>query len=330
MALDVKIIINMAKPIGSVGFGCPLILEGGATKAVEYTECASLAEVEKAGFATGTDVYLIAQLMFMQEHAPEKIAVCSATTEADAWLKVENNMSKGWRQLIVVGADATEVKTIMATIEANKTYPKMFYANVGDNDTTITADSVKGIERTVLCYYTATEEIPCPVAALAGEVSGLEVGSYTLNNMTVKGIKGLELSESEIKAIHAKGGITFVVSAGDVVASEGITAGGSFVDNVDGNDWIKQQLEYKTQKVFNNNLKVPYTNAGIAMLESAAVDVMTEAQNKGIVESFEVKYALREDTTEADRAARKYYGGNIKYTMAGAIHEIEINCDLAY
>lgn len=330
MALDVKIIINMTKPVGSVGFGCPLILEGSATKEVAYTECANLAEVEKAGYATGTDVYLTAQLMFMQEHAPKKIAVCSATTEVDAWLKVENNMSKGWRQLVVVGADATEVKTIMTTIEANKTYPKIFYATVAENDTTIAANDVKGIERTVICYYNSTESVPCPVAALAGEVAGLEVGSYTLNNMTVKGIEGLELSETEIEAIHAKGGITYVVSAGDVVASEGITAGGLFVDNVDGNDWIKQQLEYKTQKVFNNNLKVPYTNAGIAMLESAAVDVMTEAMSKGIIENFEVKYDLREDTKEADRAARKYYGGNISYTMAGAIHKIEINCDLAY
>ncbi len=27
MALDAKIIINMTKPVGNVGFGCPLILE---------------------------------------------------------------------------------------------------------------------------------------------------------------------------------------------------------------------------------------------------------------------------------------------------------------
>lgn len=109
--------------------------------------------------------------------------------------------------------------------------------------------------------------------------------------------------------------------------SEGISAGGVFVDQTDGNDYITQQLEYKTQKVFNNNLKVPYTNAGIAMLESAAIDVMTDAQNKTIVDSYTVAYALREETKEEDRAARKYFGGNISYTMAGAIHEIEINCE---
>lgn len=326
MALDVKIIINSAKPVGNVGFGCPLILEENATKAIAYKEVTSLEALVAAGYAVESKVYLTAQLMFMQEHAPEKIAVCSTNTNAKEWLTAESNVSKGWRQLVIVNSGETEtaIAEIMATIEAQKTYPKMYYANLALDDET--ALNVENIERTVLCYYTATAGVPCPVAALVGEVAGLVVGSYTLNNMTVKGINGLELSEEEIEEIHEKGGITFVVSAGDVVASEGITAGGLFVDNVDGDDYIKQQLEYKTQKVFNNNLKVPYTNVGIGMLESAADEVMKDAQNKGIVDSYEVAYTLREDTAEADRAARKYFGGNITYVKAGAIHKIEINC----
>lgn len=326
MAQDVKIIINSVKPVGSVGFGCPLILEENATAGAEYVEVGNLEELVAAGYTTDSKVYKTAQLMFMQEHAPKKVAACSVTTEAKEWLTVESNVSKGWRQLVVVnaGSTATAVADIMTTIEAQKTYPKIYYANLDyEDDTTLT---VKGIERTVLCYYDDSADIPCPVAAIVGEVAGLEVGSYTLNNMTVKGIDGLDLSEAEIEAIHAKGGITYIISAGDVVVSEGHTAGGLFVDNVDGDDYIKQQLEYKTQKVFNNNLKVPYNNVGIALLESAAAEVMTDAQNKGIVESFETLYALREDTPEADRTARRYVGGNITYTRAGAIHKIEINC----
>ncbi len=327
MALDVKIIINMTKPVGSVGFGCPLILEENATEAVEYTECSSLYAVTAAGYANTSNVYKVAQLMFMQDHAPKKIAVCSTSESATNWLAEEKNISKNWRQLVTVsgGGTATTVSEIMTAIEAEVKYPKMFYANLPlDDKTTI---KVADIKRTVLFYYTPTADIPCPVAAVAGEVGGLEVGSYTLNNMTVKGLDGLDLNDEEIDAIHEKGGITLVVSAGDNVVSEGKTAGGSFVDNVDGDDWIKQQLEYKTQKVFNNNLKVPYTNVGIGMLESAADEVMKEAENKTIVDSYKVEYTLREDTAETDRAARKYFGGNISYEKAGAIHYIEINCD---
>lgn len=327
MALDVKIIINTVKPIGNVGFGCPLILEEHAQAGKEYKEFSSLSALVEAGYNADSKVYKVAELMFMQDYAPKKIAVCSVTTSAKDWLLVEANVSKDWRQLVVLNAGTdttTDIAGIMTTIEAQKTYPKMYYANLDfDDDTALT---VKDIERTVLCYYTPTTNAPCPVAALVGNVAGLEVGSYTLNNMRVKGIAGVDISEEELEAIHAKGGITFVVSAGDVVASEGITAGGLFVDNVDGDDYIKQQLEYATQKVFNNNLKVPYNNVGIALLKSAAMAVMTDAKNKGIIDSFEVNYLLREDTTEADRAARRYVGGNISYIRAGAIHKIEIAC----
>lgn len=327
MALDVKIIINTVKPVGNVGFGCPLILEENASAGKDYKEFSSLSALVEAGYDAKSKVYKVAELMFMQDNAPKKIAVCSVTTSAKDWLLVEANVSKDWRQLVVLNAGAettTDIAGIMTTIEAQKTYPKIFYANLDFDDET--ALTVKDIGRTVLCYYTPTTDIPCPVAALAGRVAGLDVGSYTLNNMTVKGISGNELSEEEIDAIHEKGGITFVVSAGDVVASEGITAGGLYVDNVDGDDYIKQQLEYKTQKVFNTNLKVPYTNVGIAMLESAAIEVMRDAQNKGIVDTFETLYDLRENTTETDRANRRYVGGNITYTRAGAIHKIEVNC----
>lgn len=329
MASDVKIIISMAKPIGLVGFGCPLLLEENASKEIAYAKYSSLTALVAAGYTADSKVYKAAQLMFMQEHSPAEIAVCSTTGTANAWLGVESNVSKDWRQLVVVnsGEAETDVAGIMALIEAQTVYPKIYFAGLDYDDATEL--TVEGIERTVLVYYTATEEIPVPVAALVGEIGGLTVGSYTINNLVVKGIPGLELSQQDIETLHEKGGITYVLSAGDVVLSEGISAGGVFVDQTDGNDYIKQQLEYKTQKVFNNNLKVPYTNAGIALLESAAIDVMTDAVNKTIVESFTVAYALREETTEADRAARRYIGGNIIYTMAGAIHTIEINCEVS-
>ena len=125
MALDVKININSIKPVGRVGFGCPLILECNAAAGTDYTEVSSLSELLKIGvtgtnttptYGTDSVVYKAAQLMFMQEHAPKKIAVASCTTAATDWLAVEANVSKGWRQLVVVGenVDATANAAIMA------------------------------------------------------------------------------------------------------------------------------------------------------------------------------------------------------------------------
>lgn len=329
MVKDVKVVIDLVKPIGSIGFGCPLILEENATPEKAYAEYSSMDDIVTAGYVTNSSVYKTAQLMFMQAHAPRKIAICSTTGKAQAWLAIQENVSKDWRQLVVVNGKNTETPTevpeIMKAIEAQQKYPKIYFANLPFDDETMIVKN--DIERTLLCYYTPTEDVPCPVAAIAGEVGGLAIGSYTINNLVVKGIKPLELSESEVDAIHKKGGVTMILSAGDCVVSEGKAAGGGFIDNTDNNDYIKQQLEYKTQKVFNNNLKIPYTNVGIALLEAAAIEVMTDAMNKTIIESFTVNYMLREDVSDSDRAERRYIGGNIQYSMAGAIHNIEIKCE---
>lgn len=325
---DVKVTINLVKPIGHVGFGCPLILEENATEAIAYAEYTDLVSVGEAGYEVTSKVYKTAQLMFMQAHAPEKIAICSASEGATTWLAKQENISKDWRQLVVLsggGDAATDVAGIMAAIEAEATYPKLYFANVDFDDAT--EYTVEGIDRTLLCYYTPTEDIPSPVAAIAGEVGGLSIGSYTINNLVLSGVTPLDLSETEVDAIHKKGGVTIVLSAGDCVVTEGKAAGGSYIDDTDNNDWIKYQLEYKTQKLLNNSLKIPYTNAGIAMLESVAMEVMTDAKNKNIVDNFTVTYLKREEVAAEDRTARRYIGGKVVYEMAGAIHTVEINCE---
>lgn len=326
MACDVKIYINTIKTVGNIGFGCPLILEENAETAKDYAVYTDVSELVTAGYAVDSDVYKVAQLMFMQEYPPQKIAVCSTTDEASKWVAEEKNVSKDWRQLVVLGASTPNVSDIMTAIEAQTKYPKFYYANVPlEYAETLT---VEGIERTLVCFYTPTEDLPVPVAAIAGNVGGCQVGSYTINNMKIKGVPALELSDTEISAIHAKGGVTMVLSAGDCVVSEGKAVGGTYVDNTDNNDYIKQQLEYKLQKVFNDNLKVPYTNEGIAMLEGATVDVLKDAYNKGIIENgYTVDFKTREEVSEDERSTRKYTGGKITYSMQGAIHEIEVYCE---
>lgn len=330
MALDVKVIIEMTKTYGSLGFGYPLILIENAQEAKAYTEFSTIGDVSVGGYTTDSDAYKVAQLMFMQPDEPTKIAICATSGTATDWLADADNMSKEWRQLVVIGGSGTAstVVNIAKAIEA-ASVEKMYFANVDMPADISKATAIEGIDqydRTVLFYYTPTEDIVCPVAALAGEIGGLLPGSYTVNNLVLTGLVPLELSQSNIDAIHNLGGITFVLAAGDGVCSEGKVASGEYIDIVDGNDYIKQQLEYRTQKVFNSNLKVPYTNAGIAMLETAAIGVMQDAQNKGIVENFTVTYALREQVSEEDRRQRKYFGGNISYEMQGAIHYIEIYC----
>lgn len=329
MAYDVVVNIDLTKPTGKLGFGIPLILQENATQAVAYTECASIAEVVTAGFAATTAVYKAAQLLFAQENAPKQIAVAAFADSATTALADAALNSKGWRQLIVVNDDseATSVATIAAAVEVLD--GKLYFAGLDTDDAT--SFTASGLRHTVLFYCDATEAVPFPVAALVGETAGRAAGSFTYKNLKLKGIDAQDLTDAQVEAIHKKGGITYVTKAGDNVTSEGKVAAGEFVDVIDSEDYIVQQLAYKTQKLLNNAAKVPYDNNGIAMLESVAADVLQDAYNNGMIATkedgtpdYSVSYALREDTSEADRVARNYLSGSFTFALAGAIHYVEI------
>lgn len=333
MAYDVTVKIDLAKPVGKLGFGVPLILIENAEKAVEYTECANIAEVAEAGLAAESDAYLAAQLLFSQANAPKRIAVCAVTEAASVALADEKLVSKEWRQLIVVngGETATAVSDLITAVEALK--GKMLFVSLNVDDSTVI--NASGLRHTVLFYVDATEDAPVPAAALVGETAGRDAGSFTYKNLVLSGIAPQDLTDAQIEAIHKKGGFTFVTKAGDNVTSEGKVAGGEYVDVIDSEDYIIQQLEYKTQKVFNNAAKVPYTNPGIAMLESAAVDVLQGAYNNGMIATkadgspdYFVSYALREDTSEENRSNRHYPYGSFGFALAGAIHTTYITGEI--
>lgn len=333
MALDVKVKIDLTKPIGSIGLGIPLILEENSEADIDYIECKSLAEVTEAGFKDTSKIYKAANAMLMQDNPPEKIAVCATVKKTSEWLNEAVNTNKDWRHLVVVKAGETtvEVKDIAAKIEMLNN--KMYFADV-DIDNTTTYE-LNGFNRTVLFYCKTTEDYPSPVSALVGAAAGLAAGSFTYKNMILKGISPQALSDTQIEAIHKKGGITFVTKAGDNVTTEGKTAGGEYIDIIDSQDYIISNLEYQTQRTLNLAPKIPYDNNGIATLENVAVNVMRDAYNKGIIATNEdgtaaytVSYIKRENTEASDRAERRYIGGQFAFALAGAVHTAEITGEI--
>lgn len=326
MALDVKVKIDLLKPVGNLGFGYPLILETGAEKAVAYTECSNIDEVVTAGFANTTEVYKAATLMFMQENAPAKIAVCAIAGTADA--ELPNIVDKEWRQLIVIGEDTGAAISDYIETTSNK----MFF------DTVATAPTKKAeYNRTVTFVYASMDDYAnVAAAALVGATAGYEAGSFTYKNIVLKGLTAQSFTDAEITAMHANGGITVLNKAGDNVTSEGIVNSGEYIDIIDSQDWIVSNIEYKTQKKLNAVKKIPYTNVGIAMLENVAASVLKTAYDNGMIatnddgtSAYTVSYALRSESDPADIAVRKYIGGKFAFTLAGAIHNVEVNGEIS-
>lgn len=332
MGLDVTVRISSVQPIGSAGFGLPLILEENASLEKPYTVCSSVAEVVSAGYAEETKTYKAASLLFMQDNAPNQIAVCSTDEPTATWLNDVDNVNKDWRQLIVVNNSETPtaINAIMAKVDGLD--DKMYFADLKVDDSTTL--SVSGIKRTVL-FYVTDAQYPSPSAALVGATAGLPAGSVTYKNMILKGIAPQSLTDTAMESIHSKGGITFVTKAGDNVTSEGKVAGGEYIDVIDAQDYIISNLKYRTQKLLNTSPKVPYDNNGIAMLQSICVDVMNDAYGNGIIATNEdgtpaytVNYAMREEVSDTDKQARRYVGGQFSFVLQGGVHTVEITGEI--
>lgn len=181
---------------------------------------------------------------------PKQIAICETTSTVVEWLKAKGNLSCNWRQLICIGA-SDEIAAISAVIE--KTDDKMYFASVPADDTT--EFDRENVKRTVILHCT-DKKYPNPEAALVGATAGLKAGSFTYHDIILKGITPQDLSDDEITKIHKKGGITFVTKAGDNVTSVGITLGGEYIDIVDSEDYVIQQITYRVQKQLKQYLKI--------------------------------------------------------------------------
>lgn len=319
MGLDVNVKIDIAKPIGTVGPWFPLFYVVDSTAGEDsYGEYTSLAQLVAAGYTDTTDVYKAVKLMLEQNAIPAKFAVLKQ--KAFAVETFAKYLTKGWRQVVPVGTVADGLSAYIETTD------KMLFITISSKD----AATYKA-DRTFVVYHPTEANA---AAAVVGATAGYAAGSFTYKNIIINGVEPVDvvdMPDTELETLHSKGAITILEKAGDVVTSEGITSNGEYADIIDSQDAITQDIAYSVQKVFNNNKKVAYTNAGIALLEAAVTSALVRAANNDMIATnengepmYSVNFSLREATTESERAERKYPYGQFALSLAGAIHNADI------
>ena len=311
---DITVNITTESVAGSLGLGIPLVIAGMSEKAVAYTECSSVADVIGAGFAAETEVYKACAAIFAQKNKPKTVAVCATDGKVAEWLAA--NGTKDFRHIIpVLGADDSTVEELATAASALEN--KMLFLLVKTADELPKAQS----ERVVGIVYNG-----------ASAYANAAVVGLTYKNLVLTGIVAEELTPAQVTAIHDAGGMCIIKKAGDVVTSEGKTTDGEYIDVVDSRDYIISNIEYKAQKLLNDNAKVAYTNVGITQLENVVTSVLAEAFNNGIIATnedgtaaYSTNFLTREEVPAGDRTARTYNGGHFSFNLAGAIHNATIN-----
>jgi hypothetical protein len=328
---DVTVVINIQKPVGRLGFGKVLIL-GEKAGGFDYKEYLDLASV-KTDFIDSTEEYKAAQAVFAQgDQAPSVIAItCRNSTtgvgEQTQVEKLQTVIDKDWYFLISTSAVKVDVLALADEIEQDGS--RQFFTRSASK-TDLADFKVEDYTRTTVLYHTTISNYP--EAAWVGAAGSAPVGSVTWKFKRLIGIQPLELSGTDLLAIHNLGANAYITKAGDSVTTEGKVVDAEYIDIIHARDYVKFSIEYSVQKLLNSTSKVPYTAAGIAQIEGAVRTVLQRAHNQGIIASDEdgvglygTTFKSRDEVDPADRAARSYNDGAFFFELAGAVHDARIN-----
>lgn len=315
---DVKVIIDIKKPSSLIGLGTPLIL-ASKTGTQSYKEYFDLDAI-KIDFAETTDAYKVAKKIFDQgDYRPNKVAIATydlaatptAVSPTDA---LEKYFYNDWYFVLLDTGVVADYKAISDVVEANAL--KMA-AHMVDDPADYTTLKAEGYDRTIVFYHDVLSEFPH--AALIGAVGSKPVGSVTWKFKTLKFVKPQDLSPTEVNDVHTNGAIAYVNKAGIDQTSEGLVVSGEFIDVIHGKDWVKLNIEQQVQYLLSTSDKIPYTDAGIALIEGAVKTVLEIAGQNGIIATdgngnymYSINALGRNEVLASDRAARKYNGLSLR------------------
>lgn len=197
--------------------------------------------------------------------------------------------------------------------------------------TTATTDIfsiLKGVayERT-MGIYSASANTQAPDAAWMGYMLPTTpgVGQWALK--TLKGVTADNLSDTQLNNILSKNGNAYITMGGIGVTYPGLNFFGEYFDLEILVDWMTSVAQTGIFTVLTdpNNLKIPYSNQGIAMIENPIKSMLSQAQsNQGILPGWTVFGPDIADVPIQDRATRTLNNTGFQAQFAGAIIKVNV------
>lgn len=315
MGFKKDFIINVQRLTTAVaqrGFGKILILSGEQDHAYEeYTDISDVA----VDFLTTTDTYKIAEALFSQK--VETIAIVGDLTAVPSELVTKLNetiiTNNDWFGLVCTDNSDAAIAALATWIDTQE----KVYAVTSQNKAITNASN-----QTMVAYH-PTEYIMEKSLAymLVQEIGGTDLDGKAINGITSSLINATEYATFKTNHINVA-----VEKFGNVVIDGGDMAGGEKIDVILGEFWIKIRMEEDLAQLKLNSPKIPYTNAGVALLVDVASNRLKLAARQNIVAiddagipEFTITYLPVEEVPAADRANRKYDYVRWEARLAGAI-----------
>lgn len=305
------------------------------------------------GFTVNDAAYLAAQVCFSQNPAPGSVYVYIRKEVSDGvYEDIATALATANGQCAFYGihlTDFKDAKDIEAAIAWTESNEKLFAFEYTDYDTCPVKNfsyyrSFGMFSGKADGYGDDDQPKTNEYAALAwmAKCFGYDPGTETWNLKELATIVPSALSTAEKKELAEKKINTFLRYAGKNVTIGGYTLAGEWIDVIRFRDWLKAEMQIRVFNVLKVNRKVPFTDAGIGLIEGAMEATLTEGQTIGGIAAneyddddneipgFTVTVPRASDLTEAERNSRKLTGCKYTARLAGAIHAVEIEGFLTF
>ena len=170
----------------------------------------------------------------------------------------------------------------------------------------------------------------------------IDPGGETWALKSLSSVKADGWTETEYTTIKNKNCNTYEKVRNISVTQNGKVVAGEWIDIIRFRDWLVEEIQTNVFTLLKNNDKVPYTDAGIAMVENVVRKALEDGQARGGIApteydennnenpGFVLTVPLASEITPTQKATRDLK--DIKFTarMAGAIHAVEIKGSFTY
>jgi len=260
--------------------------------------------------------------------------------------------TSGWYVLCPAGVDPAKFEDIAACIETQEKmfcYTEMGFFGAGEDSDVPTVGNA--YYRSMGIYgrenpEQAEDDIPeanryMNVAWVAKWLN-YESGSETAAFKTLASVYPSELTVTEMTAL-AEANLNYFITVGNKnISMNGKVAAGEWADVIRFRDWQKNDMQVAVVNLFLTRPKVPFTDAGISLVQNQMMASLKRGQNVGgiaedefdadgnPIPGFVTSVPLASSIAPADRAGRKLHNCKFKARLAGAIHFAEITGSLTY
>ncbi len=269
--------------------------------------------------------------------APGTATVCYVRETTGDWdyddaLTAHEVVDGDWYGVLIDSGSPKNIDKVARWCLANKrfffsgpqyTKPSQFASgefSAGADYTALLAnDSAAGL-------FTRASRTECPEAAWCGLMFPLDPGSATYAYKTLSGVGADSWSATERTTIETTNhGNHYATEAAVGITRPGKSFGGEWIDVVIGLAWLEARLQERLFSLLVNNPKIPYTDAGIALVVAEVKAQLQEAQARGVIAAgWTVTAPLASAASPADRAARILRDVAFQARLAGAIHTINL------